>query len=496
MIEIVFGFFALSWVPWALSGLIILGAMVIWLRFRAELHRVLGGLREALVVIEEVGGPAAFRDRLPSISARLAANPVIGDAWRAFAQTLVQMPGEDGVMGATRRPVEDFNENILTRAGVNLRFYTAVPNYLVGIGLFFTFLGLVAALYFASAGVAAADVQRAQVALQHLLAAATFKFVTSIAGLGASIIYSWREKLQLYRLGHELGRFCTALEERLVPLTPEYLGTLQLREMRSQSTLLRRLGRNLHVAIPHTVEERIAEELLDAIQPLREGFAHAAERIGQLDERVLATLATPAPSPAATAPTPTANALDDRAAAALVTELRRLREAIETMPGPATAPASAAGRDDRFERALDRFVQLFEASSAGIAALDARLGAALADIRGNLDRLAGEPLRGRTQTARQDLEEGLQGLNQARQHLEELGQAFRSVAGDTRTMLAACHATDAERDPQLHAALKQLSESADQFYDRVRRFGGRIEQELARSSKLLASVMERDQDSE
>ena len=133
---------------------------------------------------------------------------MIGDRWRAFARTLVAVPHQDSALGATRRPATHFDERILAQAGVNLRLYAAVPNYLVGLGLLFTFLGLVAALYFASAGVASASVQDAQGALRDLLGAATFKFVTSIAGLGASIVYSWREKSQLYRVGRLLGRLC------------------------------------------------------------------------------------------------------------------------------------------------------------------------------------------------------------------------------------------------------------------------------------------------
>ena len=290
MIDLAFGFFALSWVPWTLSALLIAGALAIWLDFRRRLRPVLEGLEEALGVVEEAAGANALHDRFASINQRLASNPVIGEAWRAFVRTLVPVPGQEGVLGTTRRPREDLNESILTSAGVNLRFYTAVPNYLVGLGLLFTFAGLVAALYFASAGVAAASIQEAQGALRHLLAAATFKFMTSIAGLGASIVYSSREKTQLYRLGQRLDALCTALEQRLVPVTPEYLGTVQLAEMRNQSVLLRRLGRHLHVTIPDTVEERLASELLDAIAPMREGFARAAERIGQMDEALAARL--------------------------------------------------------------------------------------------------------------------------------------------------------------------------------------------------------------
>ena len=194
MIETVFAFFALAWVAWALSAVLVIGAVVIWSHLRRRLQPVLAGLEGALAIVEDAPTPAAFRDRFPSVNEALAANPIIGEAWRSFAQTLVPVPGRDKLLGATRRPADDLNETILASAGVNLRFHTAVPNYLVGLGLLFTFLGLVAALYFASAGVTAANVQEAQGALHDLLAAATLKFVTSIAGLGASIAYSLREK--------------------------------------------------------------------------------------------------------------------------------------------------------------------------------------------------------------------------------------------------------------------------------------------------------------
>ena len=122
MIDLAFGFFALSWVPWTLSGLLIAGALAIWLDFRRRLRPVLDGLEDALRVIEEAPSASALHDRFSSINQRLASNPVIGEAWRAFVGTLVPVPGQDGVLGATRRPREDLNESILTSAGVNLRF--------------------------------------------------------------------------------------------------------------------------------------------------------------------------------------------------------------------------------------------------------------------------------------------------------------------------------------------------------------------------------------
>ena len=489
MIDAVFSFFALSWVPWALSALLIAGAVGIWLDLRRRLEPVLLGLDDALQVVEEAGSAASFTDRFPSINQRLAANPVIGDSWRAFVKTLVPVPGQDDVLGTTRRPHEDLNESILTSAGVNLRFYTAVPNYLVGLGLLFTFLGLVAALYFASAGVTAANIQAAQGALRDLLAAATFKFVTSIAGLGASIVYSSREKTQLYRVGHRLARLCTALEQRLVPVTPEYLGIVQLAEMKSQSTLLRRLGRHLHITIPETIEERLAGELLDAIAPLREGFVRAAERIGQLDDTVAARLVSGArPAEAASS-----GLLDQAALGHVLEELRLVRAAIEALPAaqgaaPDARAAIAAPRD----QTLPELIELFETSSACIGALDTGLEASLDQIQDRFRQFRASLLtggRGAIEQSSDQLEASVARLADARADLGELGRAFREVAASSRMMLDAYEARGGQVDAELSAGLEQLGQHVTRFNERVRSFVRRVDEELARSSKLLSSAV-------
>jgi hypothetical protein len=425
MIETIFAFFALAWVPWGLSAVLVVGALLIWLDFRRRLRPVLAGLDEALAIIEEAATPAAFRDRFPSINEALAGNAIIGEAWRSFAQTLVPVPGQDKVLGATRRPADDLNEAILASAGLNLRFYMAVPNYLVGLGLLFTFLGLVAALYFASAGVTAANVQEAQGALRDLLSAATFKFVTSIAGLGASIAYSLREKDQLYRVSRHLARLCASLEARLAPVTPEYLGLMQLDELRGQNAIMRRIGRNLYVTVPDTVEERIATELLDAVQPMRDGFVRAAAQLARLDERLAERLIGPMATVA-----PGSTAVSEHAGLApLLEELRRLREAVEALPA-AALPAREASGESWLVRALPSFVQLFELSTEGLRSLDLRLEQALARIKTALDTL---PAAGDTPAAAgaalDRLRPSLRVLAEMRRELDELGRAFRDVAG-------------------------------------------------------------------
>ncbi|MCB2053912.1 MAG: hypothetical protein KDE35_06690, partial [Geminicoccaceae bacterium] len=272
---------AADWVPWLLSGAIIAAALLLWTAFSRRALRLRRSLDEAIAVLEEVDGQVSFKRRFSTIYRQLAANEDLGEEWRAFAPTLAAAPGAgvDDAMGYTRRPEEAFDERLLAQAGINMRFFSAVPNMLVGAGLLFSFLGLVAALHFASAGVMAADVSRTQDALGHLLAAATFKFTTSIAGLAASLVFSWREKAQLYELQWRIQRFCALLEARMVPITQESLLRLQLQETSELTRHVRRLSRSVYVRVPEALDETLSGELRTALRPLHAAIDAAAGRL-------------------------------------------------------------------------------------------------------------------------------------------------------------------------------------------------------------------------
>ncbi|MFZ1429460.1 MAG: hypothetical protein WAS21_22125 [Geminicoccaceae bacterium] len=297
MVDRLFGVLVQPWVPWTLATLIVATALAVWLSFRfRRIAPVLAGLDRAIALVEASQGPSGFRRGFKSTYQRLAKDPVVGTVWRAYALTIGVAPGTDEALGYTRRPHESFNDVLLVVAGVNLRLYRAVPNILVGCGLLFTFVGLVGALYFGSQGIGADDIVQAQHALHELLAAATFKFTTSIAGLGSSLVYSWREKALLYRVQYRLARFCAALEERMVPISTVSVVARQLGEIKGQQAELR-LHRGQHAAYPPAqMTGPVAEDLDSTVAPLRESLAAAAERLGDLDQWISDAIAQTVPS--------------------------------------------------------------------------------------------------------------------------------------------------------------------------------------------------------
>ena len=166
------------------------------------------------------GSIEGFAERFESIDQRFRRDGLIGHAWREFVETLVQ-PDDDGQpIRNTTRPQSFINSSCAFHASNALRMMSHLPNYFVGIGLLLTFLGLVAALYFANTTVDG-SLDDAIGGLKNLLAAATFKFWTSIAGLASSIGLSFVFRLYANAMEVSFERLNRAIEAMMIFATPQ-----------------------------------------------------------------------------------------------------------------------------------------------------------------------------------------------------------------------------------------------------------------------------------
>ena len=79
-----------------------------------------------------------------------------------------------------------------------------IPNRLLGMGLFFTSVGLAAALFFVLRELQTDNMTDAQEALTGLLRVASLKFLSSISGLGTAALFTWTVRRQRDQLIHSL----------------------------------------------------------------------------------------------------------------------------------------------------------------------------------------------------------------------------------------------------------------------------------------------------
>ena len=159
--------------------------------------------------------------------------------WSKFLEScLLRDPHVQCSIEITQRPASFINLRDAEHFGLKVKWFGSLSGIYVGLGLLFTFIGLVAALYFSSAAIQAvvnggaelsggdrgAEVQRA---LAQLLNTATFKFMTSIAGLGCSIALAIFDRKCRAKLDNAFDELCSELERCSVTITPEFLADRQ-----------------------------------------------------------------------------------------------------------------------------------------------------------------------------------------------------------------------------------------------------------------------------
>lgn len=260
---------------WITSGLITASALTgYWLWFRPQAV----WLQRALVqVARSLDGGVAEGWIATKAHARAAAevHPHVAAAWRETEERVIPLPHEQRtrfvMFGAPR---DLWSANRLLSRSMNLPLAEAMPNLLVGVGLLFTFFFLTLALTEAtsallpSKGGAAADLTSAT---RGLLSAAGAKFLTSLTGLLASIVWTIGFRRRMARLAGATE----AVLDRIGRIVPSGGG-----EMAMFAQL--QVSRDVHqVAIGHTdVSKEVSEKTGRQVELSEELLTEAREQTG------------------------------------------------------------------------------------------------------------------------------------------------------------------------------------------------------------------------
>ena len=309
LLETVFGLFKAPKVAIALTLSILVAAVIAAFAFAWQARRRRRPIASLVRWLDQRAPSSQdFASNIEDFAAQIPAmHAPLAHAWEEFAETLIRPDptrvADGKVVRNTVRPSSYFNLHAAVESGFPLPFWQALPNYFVGFGLLCTFLGLVSGLHFAAAGVAGADAVQARESLKDLLNAATFKFLTSIAGVLASLGLSVFVRLQTQSLQRALDNFCSALERRLIFVTPEWLGFEQLREQQKLTAAMERFNTDFAVQLAEALEQRMTKALTNpegknvfvaAIENLGETFKGNAGDMGKdISEAVLGGLSSP-----------------------------------------------------------------------------------------------------------------------------------------------------------------------------------------------------------
>ncbi|WP_224407284.1 anti-phage ZorAB system protein ZorA [Afifella sp. IM 167] len=242
------------------------------------LRLALGRLRRAVM---RTSGMVDFADQYETIDQRLSRSPLLRHAWKEFDETLVKPePGSSEPIRNTVRPQTFFNISLARERLFGLKMMGSIPSYFVGTGLLLTFIGLVLALHTAAGGVSSPDADAMGIATRELLKVATFKFATSIAGLGASIVLSFA--FRAYQISIESGfsAFCEGVEERLLYTAPQLISSQMNERIGAQLDELKQINSaDFFARMGEAVSPQIQGAFTTAMAPVTQSLDQAVGRL-------------------------------------------------------------------------------------------------------------------------------------------------------------------------------------------------------------------------
>lgn len=185
--------------------MIIIAVMFILNYFHRVYFPIKNDLTQATKAFAMTNSPEKFFDNFDKIKYMISEQKNLLLLWEEYNVSMSQNTKKNGstVLQNTMRPQDFFTLANLTRQRDNVNTLDAWPQIFIGIGLLFTFLGLIAAINQAGVviEVASQDVGKVMRALELMLTIASFKFLTSVAGIFCSIlitIFSRELKRKLY----------------------------------------------------------------------------------------------------------------------------------------------------------------------------------------------------------------------------------------------------------------------------------------------------------
>lgn len=381
----------------------------------------------------------------------------IGIAWREFRESLVLLPemSEDPavsdkkrqIVKNTVRPSLFFNREDLLMDDPGYRY---VPTFFVSVGLFLTFLGLIAAL--GSAGdtlSAATEGGDTLSALTELLSVASAKFIMSLTGLAASIIFTIRQRTTSSRIDAELHELCDQIEQRIIYQTPERLLVDLIESSQEQKEQLKTFSKDLAAQLGQTIIDtgQVQAERLEGVgENLVSGFEALQSTITKAVPEAMADTVAPLIQQVEQSRKDSANDLADNVGAHLTAGIQNAMEEMKTSLGNvADSLSGVAGRMDT--SAGNMSSQMEHAVQA--------LASEIGNLRAGMQESAG--------TAVNTLNEGAEKLLQ---NMEESLSAIRQNTSDSAEALsgsirAISEATEA-LSQQIEAAGQQATAIAGQ----------------------------------
>lgn len=296
----------------AIAVLILLGSLIAYLSwFKSAVSEATAGLQKLTIDLgQDVDGWTGCNERVVE---SIKKHPRLAASWLETQGRVTAVPvgaKTEHVMFGLPRDV--WNANTLLGRSFNLSLADAVPNILVGVGLLFTFFFLSVALTETTAVLGgAADAKQTQSAIEALLKVAGAKFLTSLAGLLSSIVWTFFAKKEMVKLATASDRFLEALGRAVPPNGGELIMQQQviiagktnangedviglteelLSESREQTGTFKRFETDLAVSLAGAINKAFTPQMEAMTTKLVGAIEGLSEKLGSMNQEALKTM--------------------------------------------------------------------------------------------------------------------------------------------------------------------------------------------------------------
>lgn len=255
------------------------GLKRLWRDLEVQVLKPLDRLRR------QVPREGEMENRFEAYAQEASKHPCLQKMWDHY-RSGVRTTENRGPLRSLRPARECFQREALALQS-NPQLDQIMPNLLTGMGILFTFVGLIVGIWGARVGVTAMDSAARTQALTTLLDGAYLAFGTSAAGLFASLLLSFYQRSRWRQVDAALAAWAEVLDQRIPPLTREEVAYDQLTSSRRGVIQLERFNTDLAVAIATALDERQAHWLKPALQELAGAIKSVRDTQVRFDERLV-----------------------------------------------------------------------------------------------------------------------------------------------------------------------------------------------------------------
>lgn len=261
----------------------------------AGAHRINAALKQEPMAWREIG------ERVRTI---LKTHPNLASSWMETEERVITVStGSESKAVMFGSPKDLWHSSALLSRRFNLGLAEAVPNILVGVGLFFTFVFLSWALVDTTAALtqSGSSAKETERAISELLKVAGGKFLTSLAGLLASIVWTYKSKRAL----NDLNKACDAMLDSLGKVVPGHGAEVLLRqqvevasdnlslseelltEAREQTGTFKRFETDLAVTLAGAITKSFSPQMEAMTAKLVAAIDGLSEKLGTMNQEAL-----------------------------------------------------------------------------------------------------------------------------------------------------------------------------------------------------------------